>query len=117
MRTFAMAVNRTDPAWGAPGGGAQPRREARPLPCAPVARLPIPKRFRNPRDIPWQLVLTVSVQIGREGTRRWNRLSERERREVVRILRKSKARWSNLSERERKDLREIVFKALGPEHR
>ena len=107
---------------GALGGAAQPQRPrpacrrgrssrpslrgrrsgAAPLPSAAVARLPIPKRFRSPRDSPWQLVLTVAVQIGREGTERWNRLSERERSEVVRILKKSKARRSNLSERERR---------------
>ena len=92
-------------------------REAGGVTILAVARLPIPTRFKNPRDIPWQLVLTVAVQVGREGTKRWNRLSERERSEVVGLLKKSKARWSNLSERERRDLRDIVFKALGPEHR
>jgi hypothetical protein len=112
-----MAVNRTAPR-GAPWAAAPTRRgRAGRYHPRPVARLPIPRRFKNPRDIPWQLVLTVAVQIGREGSKRWNRLSERERGEVVRIMKKSKARWSNLSEGERRDLREIVFKALGPEHR
>jgi hypothetical protein len=67
------------------------------------------------RRLPWQLLLTVGLRIAQEGRRRWDRLSQREQREVVRIVRKSRGRPSNLSERERATLRRLVWKAVGPE--
>ncbi|MCX6385875.1 MAG: hypothetical protein NTV40_04450 [Solirubrobacterales bacterium] len=80
-------------------------------------RIPTTKELKSARDLPWQMVIAISVQVGREGTKRWSRLSEGERQEVVAILKNSKARWSNLSDSERRTLRAIVVKALGPNRR
>jgi hypothetical protein len=77
-----------------------------------MARLPSARRVR---EIPWDAVLGVAVQIARQGKRRWNRLSQREQRELTDILRASRGRLQHLSKREREDLRRIVWKALGPE--
>jgi hypothetical protein len=80
-----------------------------------MPRLPALARHSDPRRIPWQVVLSVGLRIAREGRRRWDRLTERERREVVRIVRKSRGRASNVTERERGELRRLVWKALGPQ--
>jgi len=65
--------------------------------------------------VPWQVVLTVGLQIAQQGRRRWDRLSQREQRELTRIARKSGGRPGSASARERAELRRIVWKALGPE--
>jgi hypothetical protein len=70
-----------------------------------------------PRRLPWQLILTVGLRIAQEGRRRWDRLSQRDQREVVRMVRKSRGRRSNLTERERMALRRLVWKAVGPRQR
>jgi hypothetical protein len=71
----------------------------------------------SPRRLPWQLILTVGLRIAQEGRRRWDRLNQREQREVVRMVRKSRGRPSNLTERERVALRRLVWKAVGPQQR
>ena len=76
-----------------------------------MARLPV----RNIRTLPWQAILTVGLQIAREGRKRWDRLSQREQRELNRIVRKSKGMPANITPGERAELRRIVWKALGPE--
>ena len=60
------------------------------------------------------MVLTVGLQIAREGQRRWGRLSERERDAVVRLMRKSKGRITELTPGDRAELRRLVWKAMGP---
>ena len=82
-----------------------------------MPRLPALLRRPDPRRIPWQLIMGVGLRIAQEGRRRWERLSQREQREVVRIVRKSRGRPSNLSERDRAELRRLVWKAVGPPRR
>ncbi|MDX6644057.1 MAG: hypothetical protein QOD76_2019 [Solirubrobacteraceae bacterium] len=77
-----------------------------------MARLPSARRVR---EIPWDAVLGVAVQIAQHGKRRWDRLSQRDQRDLTDLLRASRGRLQNLSKREREDLRRIVWKALGPE--
>jgi hypothetical protein len=77
-----------------------------------MARLPSARRVR---EIPWDAVLGVAVQIAQQGKRRWDRLSQREQRDLMDVLRASRGRLQNLTKREREDLRRIVWKALGPE--
>jgi hypothetical protein len=77
-----------------------------------VAALGLLRRFRSPQ---WQVVLFAARWLAREAPRRWNRLSERERREVTRILRKSRGRRANVTDREFSELRRLIWKALGPE--
>jgi hypothetical protein len=81
-----------------------------------MPRLPAARRA-DPRRIPWQVVLTVGLRIAQEGRRRWDRLTQREQREVVRIVRKSRGRAGNVTPHERAELRRLVWKALGPERR
>jgi hypothetical protein len=75
-----------------------------------MARLPL-NRLRRP---PWRIVLTVAVQVAREGRRRWERLSRREQAELKRIVRKSRGLPTNVTASERDELRRLVWKALGP---
>jgi hypothetical protein len=75
----------------------------------------IPRLPARVQRVPWQVVLTLGLQIAREGRQRWDRLSQREQRELTRIVRKSGGRPGNLSAGERAELRRIVWKALGPE--
>ena len=79
---------------------------------------PVPRRLpRRPGQIPWQVVLTVAMQIVQQGKRRWDRLDQREQRELIATVRKSRGRAGNLTPRERSELRRIVWKAAGPEQR
>ena len=71
----------------------------------------------SPRRIPWQVVLSVGLRIVQEGRRRWERLSQREQRELARIVRKSRGRAGYLTPGERAELRRLVWKAAGPERR
>jgi hypothetical protein len=82
-----------------------------------MPRLPQLPRRPDPRRIQWQLILAVGLRIAQEGRTRWERLNQREQREVVRIVRKSRGRPSKLSERERVELRRLVWKAVGPSRR
>jgi hypothetical protein len=77
-----------------------------------VARLPLTRRVRR---IPWQAVLALAFQIAQEGRKRWNRLSAREQRTLRDALTRSRGRIDRLSEREREELRRIVWKAVGPQ--
>lgn len=78
-----------------------------------MAKIPrLPARLER---VPWQVVLTIGLQIAREGRRRWDRLSQRDQRELTRIVRKSGGRPGSVTASERAELRRIVWKALGPE--
>ena len=77
-----------------------------------MARLPLPSRARQ---IPWQAVLALSIQIAQEGRKRWNRLSTREQRAVRDAIARSHGRIDRLNQRERDELRRIVWKAVGPQ--
>lgn len=70
---------------------------------------------RRAREIPWQAVLALALQIAREGRKRWNRLSAREQRTVRDALARSRGRLDRLNQREREELRRIVWKAVGPQ--
>ena len=76
-----------------------------------MARLPLPRRARQ---VPWQAVLALALQIAKEGRKRWNRLSAREQRSVRDALARSRGRLDRLNQREREELRRIVWKAVGP---
>ncbi len=65
------------------------------------------------RRVNWKLVLAVGVRIVQEGRKRWENISDRERRELARIVRKSKGRPSNLLAHERQELWRIVRKAVS----
>ncbi len=83
-----------------------------------MARPRLPAKFKSPRDLPWQLIISVGVTIVREGRQRWSRLTDAERRELTAIVRKlqqARGRLSALTEREKAELRRIVWKAAGPE--
>lgn len=75
-----------------------------------MARLPIAML----RNMPWARMLFIARILAREGPRRWNRLTQREQRDLVRILRKSRGRPGNVTAGERDELRRIVWKAVGP---
>ena len=77
-----------------------------------MARLPLP---RSARRIPWQAVLALAMRIAQEGRERWSRLTPHEQRQVRETLRRSRGRIDRLSERERQELRRILWKAVGPE--
>ena len=77
-----------------------------------MARLPLPARMRQ---IPWQAVLALALQIAREGRKRWNRLNAREQRTVREAITRSRGRIDRLTQREREELRRIVWKAVGPQ--
>jgi hypothetical protein len=77
-----------------------------------MARLPLP---RSPRQIPWQAVLALAVQVAQQGRERWARLTPREQRQVRDAVANSKGRIDRLSERERQELRRILWKAVGPQ--
>lgn len=59
------------------------------------------------------MVITVGLQIAREGRKRWDRLTAAEQKQVTALARKSKGRLSALTPRERTELRRLVTKALG----
>ncbi len=77
-----------------------------------MARLPLPRRAR---EVPWQAVLALALEIAREGRKRWDRLSTREQRAVRDAITRSRGRIDRLNQRERDDLRRIVWKAVGPQ--
>jgi TRAP-type C4-dicarboxylate transport system substrate-binding protein len=77
-----------------------------------MARLPLPRRARQ---VPWQAVLALALQIAQEGRKRWNRLSAREQRAVRDAIARSRGRLDRLNQREREELRRIVWKAVGPQ--
>ena len=85
---------------------------------APVPRPRLPSRFKSPRDVPWQVIISVGMTIVREGRQRWLRLTDKERAELARLARKlqqARGRISALTEREKAELRRIVWKAAGPQ--
>jgi len=45
----------------------------------------------DPRRVPWQVVLSLGLRIAQEGRARWNRLTQREQRDMVRdVVREKK---------------------------
>ena len=81
-----------------------------------MSRLPQLSRGAS-RRVSWQVVLGLAMRIAQEGRRRWDRLSPREQRELVRILRESRGRVGNVTPGERAELRRLVVKAGAPERR
>ena len=79
-----------------------------------MARLPTLVRRSEPRRIPWQLLITIAAEVVRVGRERWNRLTPREQREVLRILRKSRGRPGNVTAREQSELQRLTWKAIAP---
>lgn len=81
-----------------------------------MARLPQIHRGAS-RRVSWQVLLSLALRIAQEGRRRWDRLSPREQRELIRILRESRGRVGNVTPSERSELRRLVVKAGAPERR
>lgn len=75
-----------------------------------------PLRRRSPArgPVPWSALLTVAMQVVKEGRRRWDRLAVGEQRELSRLIRKSGGRLNQLTPTERQMLRRLVWKAVGP---
>jgi hypothetical protein len=74
----------------------------------------LPARFRGlTRRVQWVYILEAARWLYTHGRRSWERLSDRERRELARIVRKTRGRPGNLTPRERDELRRIVIKAVG----
>ena len=77
-----------------------------------MPKLPL---LRRARQVPWQAVLALALQIAKEGRSRWSRLSAREQRAVRDAITRSRGRIDRLNQREREDLKRIVWKAVGPQ--
>jgi len=74
----------------------------------------LPTRFRRlARKVEWVYVLEAARWLYTHGRRSWDRLSERERRELSRLVRKTRGNPTNLSASERAELQRIVLRALG----
>jgi hypothetical protein len=66
--------------------------------------------IRGARKVPWAKVLAAVVWLNTEGRRYWNRLSPRERREVLDLITKSKGSRSNLTNAEQGRLVDLFAK-------
>jgi hypothetical protein len=65
------------------------------------------------RVMPSAKVLAVLGWVVRRSHEAWTRLTPHERSELQRLVSQSRARPANLTERERRELWRIVRKALG----
>jgi hypothetical protein len=59
------------------------------------------------KSLPWAAALQAGIVL----RSRWRRLSEKERRRLLRLMRQSRGRLGNLSRKEREELRRTVGKA------
>jgi hypothetical protein len=75
----------------------------------------LPSIVARGRAVPWATVLTVATQVAREGRRRWERLSQREQDDLLRILRKVPDGPSAITPHDRATLRRIVRKVATPD--
>ncbi|HEY2715463.1 MAG TPA: hypothetical protein VGI73_04505 [Solirubrobacterales bacterium] len=69
--------------------------------------------IRGARKVPWAKVVAAVAWLSTEGRQYWNRLSPRERREVLDIVAKSKGRRSNLTNAEQGRLVDLFAKIRG----
>lgn len=58
------------------------------------------------RDLPWALLLQMGVVLGK----RWRSLSAKDRAHLTRLTRESQGRLGNLSEKQRRELKKLVGK-------
>ena len=65
------------------------------------------------RGVPSAKVLAALAWVVRRSHEAWSRLSPHERGELQRLVSQSRGRPANLTERERRELWRIVRKALG----
>lgn len=66
--------------------------------------------IRGARKVPWAKVMAAVVWLNTEGRRYWNRLSPKERREVLDLIAKSKGSRSNLTNAEQGRLVDLFGK-------
>lgn len=66
--------------------------------------------IRGARKVPWAKVVAAVVWLNTEGRKYWNRLSPRERREVLDLIAKSKGSRSNLTNAEQGRLVDLFGK-------
>lgn len=75
-----------------------------------IARRLLPAAWKR---IPWKMVWAVAIWLTEKGRERvQDNLTEKERRELLRLVKKSKGRPSNLPQRDRTRVRNIVAKAI-----
>lgn len=75
-----------------------------------IARRAVPATWRR---IPWRMVWTVVLWLGAKGRDRVQaNLTQKEQRELWRLVKKSKGRPSVLSQRDRNRLKNIAGKAI-----
>jgi hypothetical protein len=60
----------------------------------------VAKAIRGARKVPWPKVLAAIAWLNSEGREYWNRLTPKERREVLDLAAKSKGSRSNLTNSE-----------------
>lgn len=66
--------------------------------------------IRGAKKVPWARVMAAVVWLNTEGRRYWNRLTPRERREVMDLIAKSKGSRSNLTNAEQGRLLDLFGK-------
>lgn len=66
--------------------------------------------LRGAKKVPWAKVMAAVAWLNTEGRRYWNRLSPRERREVLDLISKSKGSRSNLTNAEQGRLLDLFGK-------
>jgi hypothetical protein len=71
------------------------------------------KRLPSVRAVPWATVLTVGLQVAREGKKRWERLSKRDQEDLLKILRKVPRGPSAITAHDRARVRKIVGKVAS----
>jgi hypothetical protein len=63
-------------------------------------------KLKRVKDLPWALLLQMGVVLGK----RWRSLSSKDRAHLTQLTRESQGRLSNLSEKQRKELKKLVGK-------
>ncbi|MGA2320870.1 MAG: hypothetical protein ABSG95_09015 [Solirubrobacteraceae bacterium] len=72
----------------------------------PKSKAPPSSKLARAGALPWAGVAQAVVVVGK----RWTALSERDRERLLGLLRESRGRIGRLSERERRELRKLVGK-------
>ena len=70
----------------------------------------LPALLARGRAVPWLTVATVAAEVVREGKKRWDRLSQRDQQDLVRIVKKLPGGPSAITTHDRARLRTIVGK-------
>ena len=68
------------------------------------------------RRVPWLKVWAVVVWLGTSGREYWQRLTPKERKDLLDLMRKSRGRRSNLSKKEQDRVIELLDKVRRGGH-